>query len=65
AAFAWNDDGLRAGTVARAVHVSELQAAIDDLRRALGQAPLAWAETVQPGGLVTYKPIEELRSALQ
>ncbi|PYM95663.1 MAG: hypothetical protein DME04_04125, partial [Candidatus Rokuibacteriota bacterium] len=55
-----------AGNVVRAVHVSELRAAIDNLRARTGLVRFDWIDaTLVPGSTVVRRAhVEELRSAL-
>jgi len=62
----FTDAPLAVGNVVRAVHVSELRAAIDNLRTRTGLVRFDWTDaTLVPGSSVVRRAhVEELRTAL-
>ena len=64
--FTFTDDPLTAeDTIVKALHITELRAAIDSLRVAGGLAPFAWTDpTLAPGIAAKAVHLIELRAAL-
>ena len=64
--FTFTDDPLTAeDTIVKAVHITELRAAIDSLRVAGGLATFAWTDpTLAPGIAAKAVHLIELRAAL-
>ena len=65
--FTFTDDPLTAeDTIVKALHITELRAAIDSLRVAGGLAPFAWTDPTLAPGIATAKAVHliELRAAL-
>jgi len=61
---AFTDDPLTAGMTVKAVHITELRAAIDQARARARLTAASWAETVTPGVTVKASHLTEMRSRL-
>jgi RHS repeat-associated protein len=60
-----NPDLLAPGGVQiKALHITELRTAINDLRAQLGLSAFSWQTSAVSGGLITADPILEMRTAL-
>ncbi|HKR11962.1 MAG TPA: RHS repeat-associated core domain-containing protein [Pyrinomonadaceae bacterium] len=55
-------DLLAPGVTVKALHITELRTAINDLRARLGQSPFSWQTSL--AGFINASPILELRTAL-
>jgi RHS repeat-associated protein len=60
----FTDDPLTAGTLVKAIHVTELRNAINLLRQRAGLATVTWAESVSNAVLIKASHITEMRTRL-
>ena len=60
----FTDDPLTAGVTIKAVHVTELRAAVNQARSLAGLAAASWAESVASGVMIKAAHIVELRARL-
>jgi len=61
----FTDDPLAAGVTVKAIHVTQLRDAINQLRQRAALPQVSWAETVSTGVLIKASHITEMRTGLE